>query len=479
MCATSTTSRLEGDARRAHDLRRRCVLRLAKLAPHSLAIKKLAAAMNHMVVPKLIQNNSSRKIVDPTGTMVRYLKDRIFRPEAKHSACDVSCAAGASSWDMLPPAAQLANASTSVCARFVHSSFCKDRCPVNAVCWTPEGRRLLAGGQNGMFTLWSGVNFTFETTQQAHEAAVRALVWSGNGDWMVSADHDGCIKYWAPTLNNVKEIPEAHPGSPVREICFSPSSALFCSCSDDGTVKIWDFERGALVHQLVGTGTDGGKSHGWDVKTAQWHPNKSLIVSGSKDNCIKLWEPKSNREIATLHSHKNTINCVRWHKGGDFFLSASRDQLVKLFDMRKMQEYAAFKGHKREVSTLAWHPAHSELFASGAHDGTLYYWSTRHVDGPIGQSLGARGESAHNKEVWSLSWHPLGHLICSGANDNLVKFWSRNRPGDGRKRGREDGDDDFDDEVEMRMLSLAQLAQQNQQVSGGTTGNSITWDSTY
>ena len=35
-----------------------------------------------------------------------------------------------------------------------------------------------------------------------------------------------------------------------------------------------------------------------------------MIVSGSKDNCIKLWEPKSKRELATLHSHKNTINCV-------------------------------------------------------------------------------------------------------------------------------------------------------------------------
>ena len=87
-------------------------------------------------------NVASRKMVDRTSTCVRHLKDRIFRPEARSSAKDVSCAGGASSWDMLPPAACLSNASSSVCARFVHSSFCKDRCPVNAVCWTPEGRRL-------------------------------------------------------------------------------------------------------------------------------------------------------------------------------------------------------------------------------------------------------------------------------------------------------------------------------------------------
>ena len=358
-------------------------------------------------------NNASRKLVDPTGTAVRHLKERIFRPEARYSPSDVSSAVGASSWDMLPPAACLANASSSVCARFVHSSFCKDRCPINAVSWTPEGRRLLAGTQNGMFTLWSGVNFTFETTQQAHEAAVRSLMWSRTGEWMVSADHDGCIKYWQSTLNNVKEISDAHPGSPVRELSFGPTDAKFCSCSDDATVKIWDFERGALDALLVGSDTDGGKSHRFDVKTAQWHPVKGLIASGSKDNMTKLWDPRARREVGTLHVHKSTVNALRWHPSGDFLLSGGRDQLVKLFDLRAMREAAAFRGHRREVSAIAWHPTHAELFASADQGGALYYWSTLHTDGHLGQSLGARGNSAHEQAVWSLAWHPLGHLLCS------------------------------------------------------------------
>ena len=134
-----------------------------------------------------------------------------------------------------------------------HLSFYKDRCPVNSVAWTPEGRRLLAGGQNGMFTLWSGVNFSFETTQQAHEAAIRCMVYSHTGEWMVSADADGVIKYWAPSLHNVKEITEAHPQSGVREVSFCPTDLKFCSCADDATVKIWDFERGALDRLLIAT----------------------------------------------------------------------------------------------------------------------------------------------------------------------------------------------------------------------------------
>lgn len=42
--------------------------------------------------------------------------------------------------------------------------------------------------------------------------------------------------------------------------------------------------------------------HGADVKCVHWHPQKSLIVSGSKDNQqpIKLWCPKSGQALATL-----------------------------------------------------------------------------------------------------------------------------------------------------------------------------------
>lgn len=401
--------------------------------------------------PRLYQ--PSRKNLDPAGAYVRMLKDRILRPEARLSPCEVSGAASASSIDVPLPAACLGNASSSVCARFMHSTSTKDRCPIYSICWTADGRRVLAGGQTGMFTLWSGVNFSFEIHQQGHENAVRAMQWSQSGEWLISADHDGAIKYWASTLNNVKEISEAHTAA-VRALSFCPTDAKFVSGSDDAALKIWDFERGALERTLAGTGVEGGKSHNWDIKCAVWHPERALIASGSKDNAIKLWDPKAAREICTLFLHKNWVNCMQWHPSGNFFASGSRDQLVKLFDLRAMRESAAFKAHRREVTSLAWHPQHAELFASGGYDGSLYYWSTLEPEAYIGQSLGARGFTAHEKAIWALSWHPLGHLLCSGSEDNMVKFWSRNRPGDGRKREREEGDDAFDDEFEMRLQQL-------------------------
>lgn len=68
-------------------------------------------------------------------------------------------------------------------------------------------------------------------------------------------------------------------------------------------MRIWDWEYYKEERALTG--------HGWDVKTVEWHPYKSLIVSGSKDNLIKLWDPRTGNSLSTLYGHKNTVMKVR------------------------------------------------------------------------------------------------------------------------------------------------------------------------
>ena len=80
--------------------------------------------------------------------------------------------------------------------------------------------------------------------------------------------------------------------------------------------------------------------HGNEVRTVAWHPSKALIASGSKDAQMpmKLWDPKSGKNLCTLHHHQPHI--------GNWLLSASRDGLVKIFDVRAMKELQTFRGHK-------------------------------------------------------------------------------------------------------------------------------------
>ena len=173
------------------------------------------------------------------------------------------------------------------------------------------------------------------------------MTWSPNGDWLVSADNNGMIKYWQSNMNNLKAF-NGHNNDAIRDLScvtfrfffiiilfilitkqlltkhsrtrFAPSNNKFVSCADDGLVKIWDFSTTSEERTL--------KGHGSEVKSAAWHPHKALIVSGAKDNLVKLWDPKSGKNIHTLHSHKNAVLSTRWSPNGNWLATGSRDSLV-------------------------------------------------------------------------------------------------------------------------------------------------------
>ena len=276
---------------------------------------------------------------------------------------------------------------------------------------------------------------------QAHDSAVRAAVWSHSEDWLISADQDGIVKYWQPTFNNVKAI-QAH-NDPVRDLAFSPNDSKFVTACDDATLKIFDFAGGIEESTLTG--------HGWDAKSVDWHPTKGLLVSGSKDHQVKLWDPRTGRCLTTLHGHKNTVARTKFEPNrGQLLATCARDQVARIFDLRMMRDICLLRGNEKDICTLAWHPFHASLLSTGGADGSIYHYLLDEPNTPPEQATSippydsadpasAPAQSinpahkiqyAHDFNVWSIDWHPLGHILASGSNDRVTRFWTRARPGE-------------------------------------------------
>uniref|UniRef100_A0A4W3IN30 WD repeat domain 33 n=1 Tax=Callorhinchus milii TaxID=7868 RepID=A0A4W3IN30_CALMI len=349
---------------------------------------------------KRMRKAVNRKTIDYNPSVIKFLENRIWQRDHRDLRAIQPDAAYYN--DLVPPMGMLKNPMNAVTTKFVRTSTNKVKCPVFVVRWTPEGRRLVTGASSGEFTLWNGLTFNFETILQAHDSPVRAMTWSHNDMWMLTADHCGYVKYWQSNMNNVKMF-QAHKEA-IREASFSPTDNKFATCSDDGTVRIWDFLRCHEERILRG--------HGADVKCVDWHPTKGLVVSGSKDSQqpIKFWDPKTGQSLATLHAHKNTVMEVKWNQNGNWLLTASRDHLCKLFDIRNLkEELQIFRGHKKEATAVAWHPVHEGLFASGGSDGSLLFWHVGEEETKVLQII----VSNFNALTFPYS-----------------KFWTRNRPGD-------------------------------------------------
>nr|XP_039250816.1 pre-mRNA 3' end processing protein WDR33-like [Styela clava] len=387
------------------------------------------SSSNHTQASNSMQNSSSalpdditgrkkmgRKVIDWTSSCALHLENRRF----DRDFTDVPELMPNTSFniEMQSVIAYRGNPVSSITSKFVRSATNKMKCPVYKVVWTPDGRRLVTGSASGEFTLWNGTAFNFETILQAHDCPVRAMAWSNYDSWLITGDNQGYIKYWQLNMNNVKMY-QAHKDQACRSVSFGPTDHKFTTASDDGTVRVWDFLRCHEERILRG--------HGADVKQVAWHPTKGILASASKDlhTPVKLWDPKSGQSLTTLHAHKGTVMDVKWNQNGNWLLSASRDHLIKLFDIRNLkQEMQVFRGHKKEAFSVSWHPIHEDLFASGGSEGSIIFWQ-------VGEEKEAGClEGAHESLIWSLAWHPLGHVLVSGSNDHSTKFWARSRPGD-------------------------------------------------
>ncbi|SNX81529.1 related to PFS2 - polyadenylation factor I subunit 2 [Melanopsichium pennsylvanicum] len=398
-----------------------------------------------------IKKFMQRRTVDYFGSLSHTLLRRSLstNPSRSDSLLGVVYPSAHSIPNLLLPVGY-SNLSTSVAKQMVHTSTNKIRCPVNVVKWMPDGRRLLTGSTSGEFTLWNGLTFNFETIMQAHDSAVRAMAWTRSGTYLISADQNGTVKYFQSNLNTLQAF-TAHTDS-ARGLAFSPDDSKFASGGDDSLLKIWDFEQAKQIRELSG--------HGWDVKCLDWHQSKGILVSGSKDNLVKVWDPRSSPQgtcLATFHNHKNTVQATKFSPDGLRFATASRDMTVKLYDLRMMAEQLTLKGHNKEVCSLEFHPLHHDLLVSGGSEGSMLFWDLSSATSEAlsgsnwgqGRMVGGAGDTmdvgegkkshdyllyrndgAHESNVWSLEWHPIGHVLCSGSNDHMTRFWERARPDD-------------------------------------------------
>ena len=159
-----------------------------------------------------------------------------------------------------------------------------------------------------------------------------------------------------------------------------------------------------------------------------------FIVSGSKDQRVKVWSLKNPQNVLTFRGHSGKVNmiAVGQHEVSNGNLisaeifSASDDKTIKRWKTHSPNEVLTYIGHSDSALCLDYDRTTKRL-ASGGADNRIIIWSRdrANIDFYLSELKDPEVEypESHESQVNCLQFFDYGRKLASGSNDKRVKVW--------------------------------------------------------
>jgi WD40 repeat protein len=119
----------------------------------------------------------------------------------------------------------------------------------------------------------------------------QSLTFAPDGRFLVVAGKKSVERWDLERRQKAHTFNHGHAARVTGVDMFGPRR-LLVTAGDDGVIKTFDFESGALVRELRG--------HTAWVNLAKFSVDGRLILSGSDDGTLKLWETESGKPILDI-----------------------------------------------------------------------------------------------------------------------------------------------------------------------------------
>jgi len=263
---------------------------------------------------------------------------------------------------------------------------------------------LLSGSDDKKVKIWNLKNWdwTYETLQQKY--SVKSIVYGS----FIAINNGNSFNIYNNYSKFARFDTLTEHSESIESLAIMPSNENIVSGSRDNTVKIWNSTTFQLIATLLG--------HTNWVNALAIIPSNENVVSGSNDKTIKIWNSKTFRLIATLKNHADWVNALAIIPSNENIVSGSDDKTIKVWNSKTLKIITTLKNHTEEVNALAIIPS-NENIVSGSYDKTIKVWNSTTYK--LIATL-----TGHTNFVRSLAIIRSNENIISGSDDKTIKIWN-------------------------------------------------------
>lgn len=184
-------------------------------------------------------------------------------------------------------------------------------------------------------------------------------------------------------------------------------------------------DPGSITNYIPKKQIHAWKDHTKAVTALRFFPGSGhLLLSGSADTTIKLWDVYHDRELLRTYSgHSKALSDICFNTSGTQFISSSYDRMIKLWDTETGACISKFTtGKTPHVIKFNPDPEHSSEFLAGMSDKKIVQFDTRSPKEVVQEY------DHHLAAINTITFVDQNRRFMTTSDDKSLRAWDYNIP---------------------------------------------------
>ncbi|KAJ0308330.1 hypothetical protein COL5a_000767 [Colletotrichum fioriniae] len=246
--------------------------------------------------------------------------------------------------------------------------FMQNSAHVRCATFHPESNLLVAGFSNGTFGLYELPDFNMIHTLNISQNEIDFVTINKSGEWLAfGASKLGQLLVWEWQSESYILKQQGHFDS-MNNLVYSPDGQRIVTIADDGKIKVWDTESGFCIVTFT--------EHTSGVTACEFSKKGNVLFTSSLDGSVRAWDLIRYRNFRTFTAPTRlSWSCMAVDPSGEVVAAGSLDSFdIHIWSVQTGQLLDQLTGHEGPVSALAFTPNGNSL-VSGSWDRTARIWS--------------------------------------------------------------------------------------------------------